>query len=160
MILIWGQRLYGKCERVPGEFYVATKFFHLWYIPLIPLGSWVVIEGSDVEDGWSGTPLSMVGKSVFFAYLRAALVVGAIFGVIGAVTAPPGVMAFAPPLFGAVVAAGIFVASKIFDKANAENTLVYARHLGLAEDDAVAFAESVHAREAPHAGGRTTPTGG
>lgn len=160
MILIWGQRLYGKCERVPGEFYVATKFFHLWYIPLIPLGSWVVIEGSDTEDGWSGTPLSVVAKSVIFAYLRALLVVGAIAGVIGAVVAPAGVMGFAPPLFGAVVAAGLFIASKVFDKANAEDTLIYARHLGLAEEDAVTFAENVHAQQAPHAGGRTTPTGG
>ncbi len=160
MILIWGQRLYGKCERVPGEFYVATKFFHLWYIPLIPLGSWVVIEGSDGEDGWRGTPLALVWKSLAFAYFRLLMVAGFVGGLCATLAINSSNGSFLPPLFGAVVSAGLFIASKIFDKADEENTLIYARHLGLAEEDAVAFVESVHAVQAPRAGGQTTPTGG
>jgi hypothetical protein len=39
MIIVWGSRLYGKVDAVPGLFHVATRFGHIWYLPLIPMGS-------------------------------------------------------------------------------------------------------------------------
>ncbi len=161
MILIWGQKLYGKCERVPGEFYVATKFFHLWYIPLIPLGSWVVLEGSEVDDGWSGTSTPLSWRSVLMGYARAAFVLMAIGGVIGTFLSwSHGPAAFAPPLGAGVVGLALFGATKIFDKAGRESTLERARDLGLSEQDAVSFADGKHDVEVPHGAGRHTPTGG
>src|SRR5437762_2645960 len=44
MLLVWGSKLYGRVDDVPGMFYVATRFGHLWYLPLIPMGSFVVLE--------------------------------------------------------------------------------------------------------------------
>ncbi len=76
MIIIWGSGLYGRTDEIPGLGYVATKFGHLWYIPLIPTGSHFVIQQSD--DGWQGAPIRLSGKSVLLGWLRAALMVGAI----------------------------------------------------------------------------------
>ena len=40
-MLVFGMRLYGRTHRC-GESYVATWFFHIWFIPRLPLGSVVV----------------------------------------------------------------------------------------------------------------------
>ncbi len=77
MIIIWGTRLYGKTDEVGDElFYVATKFFHAWYLPLIPLGSVAVLE--ETEDGWHGVDIGFNFKSLVLGWLRAALVIFAI----------------------------------------------------------------------------------
>ena len=81
MIIIWGKKLYGKVDRSEGEFYVKTEFGHLWYIPLVPTKSWVILEGSEDGDGWQGVPISMSWKSVFVAWLRALFVLAAILGI-------------------------------------------------------------------------------
>src|SRR5262245_19176349 len=73
MILIYGSRLYGKTDEVKGLFHVATKFGHLWYLPLFPLGSHLVFERT--ENGWRGVPLSLQWKSVLLAWARTGMVV-------------------------------------------------------------------------------------
>src|SRR5205809_786095 len=87
MIIIWGQRLAGKVDRVPGLFYVTTQFFHLYYVPLIPLKTYVVIEGTEEGDGFKGVGVPMSGKSVLIGWLRSALVLGIIASVIFAAIA-------------------------------------------------------------------------
>lgn len=69
MIIIWGSRLYGKVDEVPGLFHVATTFGHFWYIPLIPMGSMVVLakDGSSVQ----GMKIPLSAKSIFVAWGRA-----------------------------------------------------------------------------------------
>ncbi len=78
MIIILGSRLFGKVDEVPGLFYVATKFAHLWYIPLVPLGSHLVTD--DTSRGWQGAPIGVSFKSIFVVWLRAAAIVGALAG--------------------------------------------------------------------------------
>jgi hypothetical protein len=68
-----GVHLYGKVDQVPGLLHVATEFVHLEFIPLVPLRSFVFLEGN-IER----IPVALSGKSVFFGYLRAALVLGAV----------------------------------------------------------------------------------
>jgi hypothetical protein len=77
MIIIHGTRLYGKVDQVPGLFFIATSFFYLQFIPLFPLGSFLVLEGTTKEGGgFSGRKLGWSGKSIFFAYFRLALFIG------------------------------------------------------------------------------------
>jgi hypothetical protein len=76
MLIIWGSRLYGKVDAVPGMFHVATQFGHLWYIPLIPMGSHVVV--SQEGNGWRGMPIPFSFKSMLTAWVRGALIVATI----------------------------------------------------------------------------------
>jgi hypothetical protein len=85
MLIIWGQRLYGKVDEVPGLFYVRTRFFHIYYIPLFPLQTFIVLAGSETGNGFKGKATSMSFKSVLFGWLRGGCVVGAIAGLIGAI---------------------------------------------------------------------------
>jgi len=73
MFIHAGVYLYGKVDQVPGVMHVATEFVHLEFIPLVPLRSFLFVEGSKQR-----IPVALSGKSVFFGYLRAALVLGAV----------------------------------------------------------------------------------
>jgi len=77
MIILHGTRLYGKVDQVPGLFYVATHFFYLQFIPLIPLTSYLVLAGTENDDGgFSGRKLGWHGKSILFTYIRLGLFLG------------------------------------------------------------------------------------
>lgn len=82
MVLIFGQTMCGRVDQVPGACYVATRFFHLYYIPLIPLSSWVIVQGSENSSGFKGQQIPMSLKSVMFGWLQAYLIV---FGLISSV---------------------------------------------------------------------------
>jgi hypothetical protein len=86
MLVFIGSKLYGKVDHVPGLFYVATKFVYFQFIPLVPVGSFVVMEGSEKDDGkFSGVSVGLSARSILVAWLRTALVIGAIFAPIFAV---------------------------------------------------------------------------
>ena len=72
MIIYFGTRLYGKTHVVPKTCHVATCFFHVYRVPLIPLRSWVVT--SQTGSIWQGIKTTLSLKSVILAWLRAALV--------------------------------------------------------------------------------------
>jgi hypothetical protein len=89
MIYVFGTRMYGKVDQVPGLFHVSTQFAHLNFIPLFPIKSWLVFDSTMQGNAFRGIPLGWHGKSIFFAWLRfgsftggiAALIAAAIFGV-------------------------------------------------------------------------------
>lgn len=74
MFIVWGSRFYGKVDEVPGMFHVATKFGHLWYLPLIPMGSMVIVakDGNSVR----GAKIPLSAKSMFIAWGRALSIAG------------------------------------------------------------------------------------
>jgi len=74
--LIWGTRLYGAVDRIHGVFYVATRFGHLWYIPLIPTQSFLIFHGTESSNGFKGVPIPLSAMSVLMGWLRAACVIG------------------------------------------------------------------------------------
>jgi len=80
MIVVYGTGLYGRVDTVPGAFTVATKFFHIFWVPLLPLGSHIVVDETD--DGWQGVPIGLNGRSVLAAYLRGGLIGGGIWAII------------------------------------------------------------------------------
>lgn len=82
MIVFFGTRNYGKVDHVPGLFYVVTSFFYIQYVPLVPTGSYLMIDDGSER----GMNLGLNFKSVFFAYLRAITMVGGIGAVILGVT--------------------------------------------------------------------------
>jgi hypothetical protein len=66
-VIIYGVRPYGIVESHGGE-YAQTSFFHLWFVPLIPTGSfWVTNE---TEEGKAGYAIDMHAKSVIAGFAR------------------------------------------------------------------------------------------
>ena len=85
-MIIYGHRLYGKVDAVPGVGHVATKFIHIDYVPLVPTESWLVTAQSGKT--WRGVKVPLSAKSVFVAWARAiSLVVGVATAVLAVVQA-------------------------------------------------------------------------
>ena len=66
--------MFGRAEIVPGVFFIATRFFHICFIPLIPMQSFVIFA----EAGGGGVALpALHWGSISMAWLRQLLLVGA-----------------------------------------------------------------------------------
>ena len=93
MVIIWGSQFYGKVDHVPGLFYVVTTFGHIWYLPLIPTGSYLIIDDGTGENGMQ---ITMSMKSVLMGWGRAlSFVVGVILILVGLGNQGPGSDPFA-----------------------------------------------------------------
>lgn len=78
-VLGWNA-LFGRTDKVPGLFFVGTSFFYFCFIPLIPLGSYIVrYQDDDWFGGFRGVSIGISVKSVVFAWLRAATVIFIIY---------------------------------------------------------------------------------
>ena len=103
MVIVWGTLEAGKVDEVPKLFHVETRFGHVYYLPLIPLGSVAVFEKTASGSLQAKIPLSL--KSVLVAWLRAAsLVAGVVLAILGCVSAAH---------HGAMEAVACFIASGI-----------------------------------------------
>jgi hypothetical protein len=74
-MIVFGVRLFGKAEIVPGVFFIATRFFHICFIPLIPMQSFVI--GEDPDGGGAALP-GLHWGSISMAWLRGLLFAGAL----------------------------------------------------------------------------------
>lgn len=81
-MIVYGTRPYGKCDVVPELFYVATWFFHVNYVPLVPTGSRLVLGQSGDTYHVIEIPLSF--KSVLLAWGRTVFFFAAVAGVLWA----------------------------------------------------------------------------
>ncbi|HEU4729439.1 MAG TPA: hypothetical protein VFT22_16170 [Kofleriaceae bacterium] len=89
MIVIYGTRFYGQVDGHAGQRQL-TRFFHLYYLPLFPVGTLWVTRALD--RGYHGHAVRMSGRSVLAGYARvwgpiagiAALASGSIGGAIAA----------------------------------------------------------------------------
>jgi hypothetical protein len=68
-----GTELYGKVDRVPGLFHVATEFVHVWFLPLVPRRSFLVRE--ETADGKARSPvrIPLSSRSILIAWTRTVL---------------------------------------------------------------------------------------
>jgi hypothetical protein len=89
MIVIYGTRFYGQVDSHGGQHHL-TKFFHIYYVPLVPVQAlWVTQE---VGGSYRGHDVKMSGRSVLAGYARiwgplAAVIAVATGGVGGVVAA-------------------------------------------------------------------------
>jgi hypothetical protein len=80
MYFVFGHRLYGKVDAIPGIGHVATKFFHFDYVPLVPTESWLVTAQSGKT--WRGVKIPLSAKSVFVGWGRATAILAAVTGAV------------------------------------------------------------------------------
>jgi hypothetical protein len=71
LFVSWGGReLYGRVSWVPGRFHVATLFEHTSFLPLWPVRSYVVVDGTEKSANFVGAPIPLHLWSVLTGYLR------------------------------------------------------------------------------------------
>lgn len=141
MIIIFGSRLYGKVDEVPGLFHVATRFGHAWYLPLIPMGSYLVLGRQGGEQ--HGAYIGLSVKSLLIAWLRVVLFIAAAGCVIAAImlgTAAPHRGAAAAPWWPYALAAPILLGlwlwammGEAFRRASYERAMALSERVGLGE---------------------------
>jgi hypothetical protein len=69
MIIFWGHRFYGTVDKIDGVF-VATRFAHLWFIPLIPVESYLVLGAGPSRPQGVALSVRLHRRSVTAGYLR------------------------------------------------------------------------------------------
>lgn len=62
--------MYGKVDQVPGLFHVATEFFCLNFLPLVPLRSYLILEGLHHHGGSDRVRIGLSGKSILMTWFR------------------------------------------------------------------------------------------
>jgi hypothetical protein len=135
MLIVFGQTRCGKVDQVPGLFHVVTEYFHIYYFPFIPLGSYLILEAKQNNPAFRGTRIYMNLKSVLMGWFRALLVVGCIGGLIGGiVVAAEGGKAAELILIPLVLIGGclgLYWLTRRFERASRERALALAEEVGL-----------------------------
>ncbi|MDB4943498.1 MAG: hypothetical protein JWP97_3032 [Labilithrix sp.] len=144
MIIVYGTRFYGKVKAA-GTSYLGTKFFHIWYVPLIPIETHLILQENG-NGGFRGIKSPFNVKSMLAAYLRvwgpiavvAAIAIG--FGAISDFSDDPTAMAIVG-VFTGVVTLALFAGTVLsyavlgqLSRAEKQKRAVYALHLGYAVD--------------------------
>lgn len=83
-MIVFGSRLYGRVDRLSNGWFVATRFAHVYWVPLLPAGSWLVT--SEAGRGWNGIRIPLSGRSILMGYARAAAIVGTVVAIVFATT--------------------------------------------------------------------------
>jgi hypothetical protein len=65
-----GYDLYGKVDFVSGRCYLATVFWHLSGMPIVPMGTYIIKEQTEYLNVFKGKPIALHAKSVVIGYLR------------------------------------------------------------------------------------------
>src|SRR3954470_7743622 len=68
MVIVYGTRFYGKVKAA-GSSFLGTQFFHIYYVPLIPIGTHLILEESG-GGSYKGIKSDFSFKSMLAAYLR------------------------------------------------------------------------------------------
>jgi hypothetical protein len=108
MIVVYGTRLFGRVHRC-AETAIATRFFHVWYVPLLPLSSHLIL--GEEEQTFSGFDIGFDPLSILAAYARSWGIVATIFLVIEAMTTSP--LDGSQPL-GAILGAALATAMVVY----------------------------------------------
>jgi len=88
-----GIRRFGVVDGVPGCFSVATLFFHIMWIPIIPLRTCLFVLGATNDGSEVAVPIPISVKSILIAWTRAATsVAGVVAGLIACVGAIAGIV--------------------------------------------------------------------
>jgi hypothetical protein len=119
-MIVYGYRRYGKVDELPNGCHVASHFFHIWFVPLVPFKSFIVV-GEGGEDSFQGVTIPLSGKSVLAGWLRAAFV----FGAIGCIFAAP------LGLIGTAACIGLFFWSYRWFRPSPERAAELYAYLGL-----------------------------
>lgn len=69
MLIIYGTRQAGVIDRCGGT-YLSTRFFHIYWLPLIPMGTSLMLDEHGPDGTARAVSVGLSGRSVLAAYLR------------------------------------------------------------------------------------------
>jgi len=67
MLWVFGKRYAGKVDCVPGLFFVKSYFLHVYWLPFVPQGSYLLWD--DPQNRFRGVRIPLCWRSVFKAWL-------------------------------------------------------------------------------------------
>lgn len=67
-MIVFGKRNFGTTHEVPGVFYVTTNFFHINFVPLCPIESFIILDRAIAGRGRLGVAIPLNEKSMRIAY--------------------------------------------------------------------------------------------
>jgi len=154
MIIVWGTTHAGKVDEVPGGmFHVVTRFGHLYYLPLIPMASFVVLEKT--PGGFHGTQIPLSLKSIGVAWLRVfcvfAMIVCGVILLVAAIDEKAGRWDWiGPSIIAAVILAALVMTYRlgIFARASYERAKLLATYARINDIGALAL-EVAYGRLSP-----------
>jgi hypothetical protein len=112
MVVIWGQRMYGRVDRFAGS-HIATRFFHIYYVPLIPLASWLVLE-EKADGNFVGIPLPLQLRSIALAWLRIGSIIALLVAGVNVIQAIDNPYMSTIDGLGSAITVGLSVAFALF----------------------------------------------
>jgi hypothetical protein len=77
-VIIYGSRIYGRVDYVPTTLFVGTEFFHLYLLPIVPVKSFIILDGTEGGGSFRGARTRFSFKSILVTCMRAALVLAGI----------------------------------------------------------------------------------
>ena len=146
MVIVYGTRFYGKV-RACGRSFLGTQFFHIYYVPLIPIGTHLILEESG-DGSYKGIKTGFSMKSMLAAYLRVwgpiAVIIALCIGIAGIddLEGDPLLMVIAAAVTGISVLlllVGTILGWAVIGKLSADEKkqrAVYALHMGYHVDPA------------------------
>src|SRR5687768_5286170 len=146
MIIVYGSRFYGRIRQC-GSSFLATKFVHIYFVPLVPIGSHLVLEENG-DGGYRGVPAPFSFKSMLAGYLRVwgplavILTIALTIGAVEDLADDPVAMLIAGGfggLVGVALLAGVVLAFAVMGKLSRDekqHRAVYALHTGYFVDPA------------------------
>ena len=140
MVIVWGTINAGKVDEVPGKlFHVVTRFGHVYYIPLIPTGSYVVLQET-ADGGFQGAPIPLSFKSILAGWIRGGSIVAILISVVTTAVMlldakMPPYSWVGPALIGVVAVAALTLSYKLrfFTEASYERAKELAQRVGLSD---------------------------
>ena len=81
-MIVYGTRHVGTINEIEGVGCIKTRFAHIWFIPLVPLGSMFVVE--EKGDSLRGLNMPVNGRSVLAAWGRTWVMLSTVGLLVGA----------------------------------------------------------------------------
>ncbi len=140
MLVFFGTRPYGKVDEVPGLFHVATMFFYVQFIPVLPTRSVLVMADQHPQARGKMFTVRLSLKSIVMAWLRLALLAGSAGCLIAVAVLEDRDKHWIPYLIGSSLLCGIaFFLSYRFTRARPERALQLAAHIGIPPETVASY---------------------
>ena len=153
-MIIYGHNLYGRVNDVVVDgrplCYVVTRFYHVYFLPILPVSSHIVLSGSEDGETFKGVPIPLSGSSICVAWLRTFCLFLILFGICSFFAADPNHVTADRAISVLEVFAGVvfYAFSNLIGRPSPDRVVELLQHLGVVQPDLLAEASPARHAEA------------